>query len=105
MIVEEILVNGSGLPVEFWRRRARDVLISLVGDTRMEGHFAYKFKMEFDANGNRLFRESFGALNFEKHAARIGPGVVPIGIVLYVDGTSMFTNVSARPVYGKYTVK
>ena len=57
--------------------------MGLVGDERMKGQFAYKFQMEFDDAGIRVFKESpsHGSLNFQKHAERIGDGVVPIGIV------------------------
>jgi hypothetical protein len=102
LICVHLDIPGYSHSVEFWRRRTKDVLLALVGDTRMDGHFAYKFEMEVDANGDRVFREASGSLNFERHAKRIGPGIVPIGIIVYVDGTSIFNSVPARPVTRKW---
>ena len=69
-----------------------------MSDTRFDGHFHYKFEMQFNADGERVFCEGYGCEEFRLHALRIGEGIVPVSLVLYVDGTSTFTNISVRPV-------
>ena len=72
-----------------------------MSDTCFDGHFHYKFEMQFNADGERVFCEGYGCEEFRLHAVRIGEGIVPVSLVLYVDGTSTFTNISVRPVYGR----
>ena len=72
-----------------------------MSDTRFDGHFHYKFEMDQNADGERVFCEGYSCEEFRLNALRIGEGIVPVSraLVLYVDGTSTFTNISVRPVY------
>jgi hypothetical protein len=49
-------------------------------------HFG--FKLSTDPNGDRVFGgDANGSLTFELAQIRVGPGTVPISIVLYIDAT------------------
>ena len=97
----DIKLHPDGMPIELWSLRMRDVIIDMLGDPIFDGHFAYRFKMERDSDGNRVFREPSGCLRFEEHARSIGPGVVPVALEPYLDGTTIYTNTPAKPLYSE----
>jgi hypothetical protein len=103
-MVERVVVMTStaGTEVEMWLVDCKSVLRNLVADVRWKDDFAYKFEMETDSEGNRVFCEGHTCLNFQKHAERIGPNVVPLSVVLFIDGTPFGKRVTCKPIYGVY---
>ena len=60
--------------------------------------------MDTDSEGNRVFCEGHTCLNFQHNAERIGPDVVPLSVVLYIDGTPFGKRVTCKPIYGVCTI-
>ena len=100
-ITKHVINESPGCnPVVCWLLNLEDVIQGLMGDERFAGDFHYKYEMDFNDGSDRLFCEPHTCEAFRIHAQRCGPGVVPISIVLYIDGTSTMTNISLKPVYG-----
>jgi hypothetical protein len=100
-VTKHVMASGpKGKPVEFWLLDGNDVVRGLVGDERFKGAFHMKPEIHYNAEGDRVYGEPHTCEAFREHAARIGPGIVPISLVLYVDGTSTMTNISLKPIYG-----
>jgi hypothetical protein len=97
-MVERVVVMTSeaGTEVEMWLVDCKSVLRNLVADIRWKDDFFYKFEMETDSEGSRVFCEGHTCLNFQQNAERIGPEVVPLSVVLYIDGTPFCKRVSCR---------
>jgi hypothetical protein len=54
----------------------------------MAGRQHFGFKLSTDANGERVLGgDANGSLSFELAQFLLGPGTVPISIVLYIDAT------------------
>ena len=87
-----------------WPVDCKSVLRNLVADIRWKDDFFYKFEMETDSEGSRVFCEGHTCLNFQQNAERIGPEVVPLSVVLYIDGTPFGKRVSCKPIYCAYTL-
>ena len=99
-VTKEVLASGSGCnDVEFWYLKVEDVVRGLMSDTRFDGHFHYKFEMDQNADGERVFCEGYSCKEFRLNTLRIGEGIVPVSLVLYVDGTSTFTRTSAFDLF------
>jgi hypothetical protein len=89
--------------LQFYTRMFEHVVRELIADPRFDGHFLYKFQIYEDGSGRRVFCEANGCISFQIHASRIGGGVVPFSLVIYVDGTLLGKNISVRPIYGEFT--
>ncbi len=84
----------------FVKRKVAKVLTELVSDERMEGLQHFGFKLSTDANGQRVLGgDANGSLSFELAQFRLGPGTVPISIVLYVNATCIKHWIPIRPIY------
>ncbi len=61
---------------------------TLAWKSRMAGRQHFGFKLSTDANGERVLGgDANGSLSFELAQFRLGPGTVPISIILYIDAT------------------
>ncbi len=79
--------------------------MELLPDERMAGHQHFGFKLSTDANGDRVFGgDANGSLTFELAQLRVGPGTVPISIVLYIDATYIKHGIPIRPIYSELLV-
>ena len=86
----------------FVKRKASKVLMELLSDERMAGHQHFGFKLSTDANGDRVLGgDANGSLTFELAQIRVGPGTVPISIVLYIDATYIKHGIPIRPIYSE----
>jgi hypothetical protein len=89
----------------FVKRKVSKVLMELLSDERMAGHQHFGFKLSTDANGARVFGgDANGSLTFELAQLRVGPGTVPISIVLYIDATYIKHGIPIRPIYSELLV-
>ena len=89
----------------FVKRKVSKVLMELLSDERMAGHQHFGFKLSTDANGDRVFGgDANGSLTFELAQLRVGPGTVPISIVLYIDATYIKHGIPIRPIYSELLV-
>jgi hypothetical protein len=74
--------------------------MELLSDERMGGHQHFGFKLSTDANGDRVLGgNANGSLSFELAQISVGPGIVPISIVLYIDATYIKHGILIRPTY------
>ena len=90
----------------FVKRKAVKVLMELLSDERMAGHQHFGFKLSTDANGDRVLGgDANGSLTFELAQLRVGPGTVPISIVLYIDATYIKHGIPIRPIYSELLVR
>jgi hypothetical protein len=77
--------------------------MELLADERMAGHQHFGFKLSTDANGYRVFGcDANGILIFELAQIRVGPGTVPISIVLYIYATYIKQGIPILPIYSEY---
>ena len=87
--------------VRFFKRNLEAVLRELVADERLEGCQHFAFKEYKNANGDRILGgHANGSVSFQIAQARMGPGKVPISIVLYIDATFLKRGIPIRPIYG-----
>ena len=86
----------------FVKRKVAKVLTELLSDERMAGRQHFGFKLSTDANGERVLGgDANGSLSFELAQFRLGPGTVPISIVLYIDATFIKHGIPIRPIYSE----
>ena len=86
----------------FVKRKVAKVLRELLSDERMAGRQHFGFKLSTDANGERVLGgDANGSLSFELAQFRLGPGTVPISIVLYIDATFIKQGIPIRPIYSE----
>jgi hypothetical protein len=89
----------------FIKRKAAKVLMELISDERMAGHQHFGFKLSTDAKGGRVLGgDANGSLSFEIAQFRVGPGTVPISIVLYIDATYIKHGIPIRPIYSELSL-
>ena len=82
-------------------RKVEIVLRELLADERLEGcqHFAFK-----NAKGERIIGgHANGSISFQLAQLKVGPGKVPISIVLYIDATFIKRGIPIRPIYCEST--
>ena len=80
-------------------------MTELLSDERMAGRQHFGFKLSTDAKGERVLGgDANGSLSFEMAQFRLGPGTVPISIVLYIDATFIIESSSTGFPFGPYTV-
>ena len=106
MDIHNMWQEGDGeQDVRFFKRKVEVVLRELSADERLEGCQHYAFKEYKNANGDSILgRHANGSVSFQLVQARVGPGKVPISIVLYIDGDSTPHSSSAGSQYDQYTV-
>ena len=86
----------------FVKRKVAKVLRELLSDERMAGRQHFGFKLSTDANGERVLGgDANGSLSFELAQFRLGPGTVPISIILYIDATFIKHGIPIRPIYSE----
>ena len=95
--------EGDGLQDNtFVKRKVSKVLMELISDERMAGRQHFGFKVSTDAKGGRVFGgDANGSLSFELAQLSVGPGTVPISIVLYIDATYIKHGIPIRPIYSE----
>jgi len=79
----------------------------LVADELLEGCQHFAFKEYKNTNGDRILGgHANGSVSFQIAQASVGPGKVPISIVLYIDATFLKRGIPIRPIYCKisYTI-
>ena len=95
--------EGDGVQdVRFFKRKVEVVLRELIADARLEGCQHFAFKEYKNANGDRILGgHANGSVSFQLAQARVGPGKVPISIILYIDATFLKRGIPIRPIYCK----
>ena len=103
MDIHDMWQEGDGQQdVGFFKRKVEVVLRELIADERLEGCQHYAFKEYKNANGDRILGgHANGSVSFQLAQARVGPGKVPISIVLYIDATFLKRGIPIRPIYCK----
>ena len=103
MDIHDMWQEGDGeQDVRFFKRKVEVVLRELIADERLEGCQHYAFKEYKNANGDRILGgHANGSVSFQLAQARVGPGKVPISIVLYIDATFLKRGIPIRPIYCK----
>jgi len=108
MAVHNMWQEGDGeQDVRFFLRKVEAVVRELVADERLEGCQHFAFKEYKNANGDRILGgHANGSVSFQIAQASVGPGKVPISIVLYIDATFLKRGIPIRPIYCKisYTI-
>ena len=77
------------------------VVQDLVQDPSLKGLQVFDFQVQKDSEGLRVFGEATSSLKFQEAAAAVGPGKVPLSIIIYIDGTFMKHGMDVRPMYSK----
>ena len=103
MDILDMWQEGDGVQdVRFFKRKVEVVLRELIADARLEGCQHFAFKEYKNANGDRILGgHANGSVSFQLAQARVGPGKVPISIVLYIDATFLKRGIPIRPIYCK----
>ncbi len=96
-------MEGDGAQkLELFKRPAEKVLRELLSDIRLAGCQHFGFKEYLDPHGNRLFAgHSNGSVSFQLAQIRVGPGKVPVSLVIYIDATYIKKGIPIRPIYCK----
>lgn len=100
----DLWTEGDGRQeVKLYKRPIEKVLRELLSDTRLRGCQHFKFRLYRTATGERIFGgDSNGSITFQIAQLLVGEGIVPISIVLYIDGSWIKNSISIRPIYCKY---
>ena len=103
MDILDMWQEGDGVQdVRFFKRKVEVVLRELLADARLEGCQHFAFKEYKNANGDRILGgHANGSVSFQLAQARVGPGKVPISIILYIDATFLKRGIPIRPIYCK----
>ena len=103
MDILDMWQEGDGVQdVRFFKRKVEVVLRELIADARLEGCQHFAFKEYKNANGDRILGgHANGSVSFQLAQARVGPGKVPISIILYIDATFLKRGIPIRPIYCK----
>ena len=88
--------------LKFYLMDIKSVFTDLLADSRLQNHQFFQFQEYKDERNVRLVGEANGSLAFQSAAAKIGPGKVPLSIVVYIDGTYIKNGIDVRPIYGEY---
>ena len=102
--IHDLWKEGDGhQEIKLFTRDVEKVLRELLGDIRLAGNQHFEFKEYKDSKGNRIFScESNGSVSFQKGQIRAGDKIVPVSLVLYIDGTFMKNGIPIRPIYGEW---
>ena len=103
MDILDMWQEGDGVQdVRFFKRKVEVVLRELIADARLESCQHFAFKEYKNADGDRILGgHANGSVSFQLAQARVGPGKVPISIVLYIDATFLKRGIPIRPIYCK----
>jgi hypothetical protein len=83
---------------------AEKVLRELISVIQLAGCQHFGFKEYLDPHGNRLFAgHSNGSVSFQLAQIRVGPGKVPVSLVIYIDTTYIKKGIPICPIYCKCT--
>jgi len=101
MDILDMWQDGDGeQDVRFFKRRVEIVLRELLADERLEGCQHFAFKEYKNSKGERILGgHANGSITFQLAQLRVGPGKVPISIVLYIDATFIKRGIPIRPIY------
>lgn len=101
MDILDMWQDGDGeQDVRFFKRRVEIVLRELLADERLEGCQHFAFKEYKNPKGERILGgHANGSITFQLAQLRVGPGKVPISIVLYIDATFIKRGIPIRPIY------
>lgn len=101
--VIDLWEEGDGQQdVRLYKRPALKVLRELLSDQRLSGHQHFGFQEYKNSKGSRILAcDANGSVTFQMAQISVGPGKVPISIVLYIDGTFIKRGIPIRPVYRK----
>lgn len=104
MDIHDMWQEGDGpQDVRFFKRKVEVVLRELLADERLEGCQHFAFKEYKNARGERILGgHANGSVSFQVAQSRVGPGKVPISIVLYIDATFLKRGIPIRPIYCKF---
>ncbi len=93
-------LEGDGAQkLELFKRPAEKVMRELISDIRLAGCQHFGFKEYLDPYGNRLFAgHSNGSVSFQLAQFRVGPGNVPVSLVIYIDATYTKKGIPIRPI-------
>ena len=81
------------------------MLRELLADIRLAGNQHFEYKEYRNAAGERIFAcDANGSVTFQIAQTRAGEGVVPVSLVLYIDGTFMKNGIPIRPIYRKCNI-
>ncbi len=102
-IISTMHLEGDGAQkLELFKRPAEKVLQELLSDIRLAGCQHFGFKEYLDPHGNRLFAgHSNGSVSFQLAQIRVGPGKVPVSLVIYIEATYITKGIPIRPIYCK----
>lgn len=92
---------GEVEDLTFWRRNIGEVILELLSDPRFCDHQHFRFEVYRNSQGQRVFGEANGCLSFQLNAYRIGAGIVPVSIVMFIDASFIHNNIYVRPIYGE----
>jgi hypothetical protein len=88
--------------VSFVKRKVAKVLMELLSDEHMAGCQNFGFKLSTNANGDRVLgSDANGSISFELAQICVGPGTVPISIVIYIDATYIKHWIPICPIYSE----
>ncbi len=95
--------EGDGLQdVSFVKRKVAKVLMELLPDEWMAGRQHFGFKLSTNASGDRVLGgDANGSVSFELAQICVGPGTVPISIVIYIDATHIKHGIPIRSIYSE----
>jgi hypothetical protein len=98
MAVHDMWQEGDGeQDVWFFLRKVEDVVLELVADEHLQGCQHFAFREYKNANGDCILGgHANGSVSFQIAQERVGPGKVPISIVLYIDATFLNPTDSVR---------
>jgi len=101
--VIDLWEEGDGnQAVQLYKRPALKVLRELLADERLAGRQHFAFKEYKNPRGERILAcDANGSVTFQLAQLDVGPGKVPISIVLYIDGTFLKRGIPIRPIYCK----
>jgi hypothetical protein len=104
--VIDLWEEGDGnQPVQLYKRPGMKVLRELLADEILAGLQHFAFKEYRNARGDCiLVCDANGSLTFQLAQIDVGPGKVPISIVLYIDGTFIKRGIPIRPIYCNFII-
>jgi hypothetical protein len=101
--VIDLWEEGDGnQPVHLYKRPGLKVLRELLADASLAWRQHFAFKEYKNARGGRILAcDANGSLTFQLAQIDVGPGKVPISIVLFIDGTFLKRGIQIRlgPIY------
>ncbi len=98
-IISMHLEGDGAQKLELFKRPAEKVVLELISDIRLAGCQHFGFKEYLDPHGNRLFAgHSNGSVSFQLAQIRVGPGKVPVFLVIYIDAAYIKKGIPIRPI-------